>query len=154
MRSELDVAPGVGLAHAERAELDLLGRAEALRHPLADLLGRAVGDDAGDGERAAEDRQRDAGVTPAHLLDHDRPGEAGGIGERVGAELHRVEADLGRLLDDRPRRLLPLVPLVGGGADDVLGEVVDPLLDLELVLVEVEREVGHGGISFEGASYW
>ena len=46
--------------------------------------------------------------------------------------------------DDRPRELLALVPLVGGGADDALGEVVDPLLDLQLVLVEVEGEVGHG----------
>ena len=46
--------------------------------------------------------------------------------------------------DDRPRELLPLVPLLGGGADDRLGEVVDPLLDLQLVFVEGEREVGHG----------
>jgi hypothetical protein len=42
---------------------------------------------------------------------------------------------------------------VGGGAHDVLGEVVDPLLDLELVLVEVEREIGHGGISSGSVSY-
>ncbi len=62
---------------------------------------------------------------------------------RLGEEVERVEADLGRLLDDRPRELLALVPLVGGGADDVLGEVVDPLLDLQLVLVEGEREVAH-----------
>ena len=44
--------------------------------------------------------------------------------------------------DDRARELLALVPLVGGRADDVLGEVVDPLLDLQLVFVE--GEVGHG----------
>ena len=31
-----------------------------------------------------------------------------------------------------------------GGPDDVGGEVVDPLLDLQLVFVEIEREVGHG----------
>ena len=37
-----------------------------------------------------------------------------------------------------------LVPLLGGGADDALGEVVNPLLDLQLVFVEGEREVGHG----------
>ena len=29
------------------------------------------------------------------------------------------------------------------GPDDVLGEVVDPLLDLQLVLVEVEGEFSH-----------
>ena len=62
----------------------------------------------------------------------------------VGHEVEAVQADLGGLLDDRPRGLLTLVPLVGGRADDVLGEVVDPLLQLELVLVEGEREVGHG----------
>ena len=31
-----------------------------------------------------------------------------------------------------------------GRADDVLGEVVDPLLDLQLVFVERQGEVGHG----------
>ena len=35
------------------ASLIFVGRAEALRHPLADLLGRAVADDAGDAERRA-----------------------------------------------------------------------------------------------------
>jgi hypothetical protein len=35
---------------------------------------------------------------------------------------------------------------VGGGAHDVFGEVVDPLLDLELVLVEVEGEIRHRGL--------
>ncbi len=141
-----DVAAGVGLAHAEGAELDLLRRAVALRHPFTDLLQRAVGDDPRDRERAAEDRERDAGVTPAHLLAHDRPREPGRVGDRVGPELHRVETVPGGLLDDGPRGLLPLVPLVGDGPDDVLGEVVDPLLDLELVLVELEREIGHHGL--------
>ena len=62
-------------------------------------------------------------------------------------EVEGVEAVLGRLLDDGPRRLLPLVPFAAGRPDDVLGELVDPLLDLELVLVQVEREVGHGAPS-------
>ena len=61
----------------------------------------------------------------------------------LGDEVHRVQADLGGLLDDRPRHLLPLVPFGSGGPDDVGGEVVDPLLDLQLVLVELEREGGH-----------
>ena len=65
------------------------------------------------------------------------------VEERLADEVEGVEADLGRLLDDRPGGLLPLVPLVAGGSDDVLGEVVDPLLDLQLVLVEVEGEFGH-----------
>ena len=139
-----DVGAGVGLGNGERGDLELVVLApEALRHPLHDLLGGAVGEDAGDAEDGAEDAEGDAGVAPAHLLHDDRDGEAGGVAEDVGDEVERVEADLGRLLDDRPGRLLPLVPFLAGGADDVLGEVVDPFLDLDLVLVEVEREVGH-----------
>ena len=124
------VGAGVGLAHAERAELDVIGRAVALRHPLEDLLGRAGGGDAGAGQGRAEDRQTDAGVAPEQLLGGDRQHQPGGLEERVGHEVEGVQADLGRLLDDRPRELLPLVPLVGDGANDVLGEVVDPFLDL------------------------
>ena len=87
--------------------------------------------------------ERDAGVAPAQLLRHERQREAGLVAERVGEELPRVEADAGGLLDDRPRRLFPLVPLGTGGPDDVGGEVVDPFLDLQLIFVEIEREVGH-----------
>ena len=138
-----DVRAGVGLGHAERGQLDVVGRPEALRDPLADLLGRAVGEDAGHGERRAEDGQRDAGVAPTHLLVDEAHEQAGRVGEALGDEVEGVQPDLGRLLDDGPRRLFTLVPLGAGGAHDVLGELVDPLGDLELVLVEVEGEVGH-----------
>ena len=37
-------------------------------------------------------------------------------------EVERVQPDLGRFLDDRPRRLLALVPLGGSGPDHVPGE--------------------------------
>ena len=37
-----------------------------------------------------------------------------------------------------------------GGPDHVLREVVDPLLDLQLVLVEVQREIGHGALLRSG----
>ena len=66
-----------------------------------------------------------------------------GSRHRVHDEVDAVQTDLGGLLDDRPRELLALVPLVRGRTDDVLGEVVNPLLDLQLVFVEVQREVGH-----------
>ena len=49
---------------------------------------------------------------------------------------------LGRLLDDRPGGLLALVPLRRGGPDHSLGEAVDPLSDVLLVLVQLERELG------------
>ena len=51
---------------------------------------------------------------------------------------HAVEADLGRLFDDGPRVFLFLVPFLARRSDDALGEVVHPLLELELVLVECE----------------
>ena len=52
-------------------------------------------------------------------------------------EVHAVEPDLGGLLDDRPRELLALVPLLGRRTHDVdLAKAVDPLLQLELVLVQ------------------
>ena len=57
--------------------------------------------------------------------------EAGRVAQHgVGHEVEAVQPDLGRLLHDRPRELLPLVPLGRRRADDVLGEVVDPLLEL------------------------
>src|SRR4030095_5021128 len=35
------------------------------------------------------------------------------------------------------------VPLVCGGADDLLREVVDPFLDLLLIFAQVQRELSH-----------
>ena len=75
-----------------------------------------------------------------------------GSNMRVGDEVEAVEADLGGLLDDRPRELLALVPLVAGRADDGLGEVVDPLLDLQLVLVE-RRENSGMALSYHAVTY-
>ena len=141
------VGAGVGLGDAEGAELHVVGVAVALRHPLDDLLGRAVAGDAGGGQAGAEDRQRDAGVAPEQLLHGDREGEAGGVAHhRVGHEVEPVEADLGGLLDDRPRGLLPLVPLLGGGAHDVVGELVDPVLELHLVVVERRENSAMGDL--------
>ena len=69
--------------------------------------------------------------------------ESRGVAEAVQQELPAVEADLGRLLDDRVRELLALVPFVTCRADDVLGEVVDPFLDLQLVFVECKVSHAH-----------
>jgi hypothetical protein len=60
------------------------------------------------------------------------------VGEGVGQEVERVETDVRRLLDHRPRRLLPLVPFRRHGPHDVGREPVYPGPDLELVLVELE----------------
>ena len=138
--------PASGSEEQNAPSLRSPGRAVHLRHPLGDLLVGAVGAYAGGGERRADDREPDAGVTPEELLHGDREAEPGLV-ERLGDdEVDRVEAGLGRLLEDRPGELLPLVPLRGRRADDVGGEVVHPRLEVEVVLAEVERAVvrGHG----------
>ena len=136
--------PASGSEAQKAATFGLVGGAEALRDPLADLLARALAEDRGDRERGAHDRHADAGVAPEQLLVDDRQRQAGLVGAELGERLEAVEADLRRLLDDRPRRLLALVPLGGGRADDVLGEAVDPVADVLLVLAELEREGGGG----------
>ena len=130
----------VGLGDAERGDLRVGLGAVALRDPLAELLARAGGEDRGDGERRAHDRHADPGVAPEQLLVDDRQHQAGLVGVELRQRLEAVEADLRRLLDQRPGRLLALVPLRRGGADDVRGEPVDPLAHVELVLAELHRE--------------
>jgi hypothetical protein len=64
-----------------------------------------------------------------------------GVGPGVDEEFEAVEPDFGGLLEDRPGRLLALVPLGGGRADHAVGEPVNPLPQLTLLLVEVEPEL-------------
>ena len=134
------VGARVGLGDAERADLHVVGRAVALRHPLHQLLGRAGGEDPRRRQRAAHDRHADPGVAPEQLLVRDRQREPARVGPELGQRLEAVEADLGRLLDDRPGRLLALVPLRGRRAHHALGEAVDPVADVALVVRELERE--------------
>ena len=98
--------------------------------------------DAGRGERGADDGQADAGVAPEQLLHRDRQPEPGLLEVLGGEEVEGVEADLGGLLEHRPGELLALVPLGGGRTDDVLGEGVHPLLQLDVVGAEVEAGCG------------
>ena len=139
-----DVATGVGLGGAERTELRVVRRAVHRGDELPDLLVGAVRADRGRCEPGAHDRQRDAGVAPEQLLLRDDHAETGVVEPLLSHEVDRVDPDLGRLLDDRPGRLLALVPLVGRGADHIGGEVVQPLLQRDLVLGEVQGELGHG----------
>src|SRR4029077_925162 len=50
-----------------------------------------------------------------------------------------VQPHLGRLLDDRPRELLGLVVLGSHRADLLLGEGMDPVADLTLLVGQLER---------------
>ena len=135
-----DVGAGVRLRAAERRDLGVVDRAVALRHPLAELLGGARGEDPGHGERRAHDRHADPGVAPEQLLVDDREAQPTSVGPELREALVAVEADLRGLMDDRPRRLLALVPFRGCRADDPFGEAVHPLAEVLLVLGELERE--------------
>ena len=146
MRSDETSEPASGSVTQKAATFGSSGRAEALRDPLADLLAACRWPKMpADRERGADDRHADAGVAPEQLLVDDRQRQAGRVGEELRQALEAVEADLRRLLDDRPRRLLALVPLGGGGAHDALGEAVHPVAQVALVLGELEREVGSRG---------
>ena len=130
-----DVGAGIRLRGAESRDLGLIDAAEALRDPLPHLLRRALSEDRGDGQRGAHDRHADAGIAPEELLISNRQRQAGLVAEELAQRFEAVEADLGRLLDHRPGRLLALVPFRRGGTDDALGEAVHPLLDVLLVLI-------------------
>jgi len=129
-----NVGAGVGLRHAEGADLGVIGGAVALRHPLRELVGRARGVDAGHRESSAHDRHADAAVAPEELLVDERQSKTRRIGPELANRLETVEADLGRFLDDRPGRLLALVPLGRGGAHDLFGETVYPIANVALVI--------------------
>ena len=143
-----DVAASVGLADPEGRELDVVERPVALGDPLHLLLGRAVGHDRRDGQGRAHEGHADPGVAPGELFERQHHRQPRGVDVGVGDEVHAVDADLGGLCDDGPRRLLALVPLVRGRAHHVQRESVDPLLQRFLVVVEFHREVGHR-VTFE-----
>ncbi len=135
-----DIGAGVGLGYAEGGDLRLGLGAEALRDPFAPLLGRTVGLDRGDAERRAHDRHADPRVAPEELLVDDREHDPALVIPELRDPLQAVETDLRGLLDDRPGRLLALVPFGRGRADRLLGEPLDPVADILLVLAELQRE--------------
>jgi len=51
-------------------------------------------------------------------------------------EIHSVQTNFGGLLNDWPRKLFTLVPLMGCWTNDIYSKGVDPVLDLELIVVE------------------
>src|SRR5690349_10313597 len=88
----------------------------------------------------AEQGHADAGVTPEQLLADDRQQQAGRVYEEAHGRLQAVEPGPGRFLNDRPRRLLALVPLVRGRPDDLGRELVHPVAKLLLVVVQLHAE--------------
>ena len=123
-----DVGAGVGFAGAECAQLQVGGIAVALGHPFHDLFLGAGGGDASRGQGATHDGHADPGIAPEQFLDGHRHGEAGLVADHpLGQEFPAVQPDLGRLLDDRVGKLLPLIPFRSSGADHVHGELVYPV---------------------------
>src|SRR6201988_3232731 len=91
--------------------LDVLVGAITPRHPFRDLLGGARSDDANGSERASHDRHRYSGVTPEELLGQDRKTLSGWVAQERHQYLVAVKPDTGGLLQDRPWRLLAVVPV-------------------------------------------
>ena len=77
----------------------------------------------------------------------DQGAQPAGFGMHGDHQFHRVQPDLRGLLDDRPGRFLPFVPLRRRRTNDVLSEVVHPVAELDDVVREFERE-RHGHWSF------
>jgi hypothetical protein len=105
------VGAGLWLRRTERAQLDVLVGAITPRHPFRDLLGGARSDDANGSERASHDRHRYSGVTPEQLLGQDRKTLSGWVSQERHQYLVAVKPDTGGLLQDRPWRLLAVVPV-------------------------------------------
>src|SRR5262249_29715353 len=84
--------------------------------------------------------QADPRVTPEDLLEGDRGSQTGGLEPLAAEEIERIQADLGRLFDDRPGRLFAFVPFGGCGPHHVLGELMHPGPHLPDVIGHVEGE--------------
>ena len=121
----LHVGAGLRLGDRVGAELDLVVGAEALRHPLGDLLGGARGGEARGGEAGAADRERDAGAAPVQLLGGDDAELAVGVGAHALHVVEPVQAPLAGLLDDLPGSALLGVVLGRGRADHLAREPAD-----------------------------
>ena len=109
------VGAGVGFRRAEGRHLGVVGGPEALPDPFRHLLGRALTEDGGDGQRRAHDRHPDPRVAPEELLVDDRQHQPGLVEPELRQALVAVQPDLRRLGDHGPGGLLALVPLGGGG---------------------------------------
>jgi hypothetical protein len=134
-----DIGAGVGLSHRKRAQGRVLDGAVAGRNPGRDLLWRALREDRGDRQPGPLDGQGDAGAAPGQLLGDDGGHDPGGVGVRLLQEIDAVKAHLRRLLDDRPGELLGFVVVDRHRPDLLLGEGVDPIPDLTLLVTQLER---------------
>jgi hypothetical protein len=128
------VRSGVRLGHAERTHGGRAGRAEARRRPLEELLRRAGREQCRDRQGRAHDGHADPGIAPEQLFVDDWERQTGLVGPELRKAFQPVEPDPRGLGDQVPRRSLALVPVVRRRPHDLLGEAVDPVTDVLLVL--------------------
>ena len=141
-----DVRTGARLRGTEGRHLGVVDRAEHLRQPFAESA------------RVCRRRPATAAASPVPRIDSaipaspqnissntDEHAETRWLGGLLGEQLHRVQADLGRLLDDRPRRLFAFVPFRRRRPDHVGGELVHPVPDVDEVRGQLkENDMSRG----------
>ena len=132
------IRAGFGLGDTESSQRRFLDSPVTGGNPGRDLVGRALGENGRHRQLAALDGERDAGAAPGQLLGDQRGHDAGGVGEALLQEVDRVQPHLGRLFDHRPGELLGLVVMLRDRPDLTLGEVVDPVLDLALLIGQLK----------------
>ena len=139
-----DVGTGLRLGRAERGDLRVGGVAEALRHPLEELLGRAVAEDGRDREAGAHDGHRRCRRRP-RTVPRARSAGTGRSGRRMTLArnskpyrpIFAASWMIGHGVASRSSHS------AAGRADDVGGEAVHPVAQVPLLLVQVERELRH-----------
>ena len=107
--------------------------------PLSLRIGPVPGDHASGESRGDGDRDRDARVGSAQLLDHQRPRD--GVGAETSVLLgdrHAADPQLAELLHDVEGELLVLVALAGTRCDLLRRELADEVADLLLLGRELE----------------
>ena len=129
--------PASGSEEQNAPSFGIAGGAEHVGQEPADLFGSPVARQRRRREPGAHDRQRDAGVTPEHLLERGQHAQPARFGRLLREEVGGVEADLGGLLDHRPRSFLAFVPFGGGRSDDLGRELVHPIADFDHVVAEL-----------------
>ena len=138
-----NVGTCIGFTHTKCSKLHVVCIAVALWHPLHQLLWCAVAGDTRGCKTRTHDGHTDTCVAPKQFFNADWHRQPSGVGHVVHEELPAVQTDFCGLLYNGPRELFALVPLLGGGTNDVFCEGADPLLNLELVVIELEGEISH-----------
>src|SRR5947209_14088926 len=136
----MDVAAAARLGDSQRAQLDVVDAAEALRRPARELLVRGGLPNRRQRQRRQDDAKPYSCAAPEELFHEDRQRQARRIGDQGPVELPVVEALAGRLLQDRPWEFLRSVVLGRCRADYLPRERMRPVAQLLVISCEIECE--------------